>query len=78
MFKTPHFWNKRQWISYLLIPISWLWTRIAQWNEGTIKPESVSVPVICVGNLVMGGAGKTPTVIALVDLLKKSQNVLGF
>jgi tetraacyldisaccharide 4'-kinase len=75
MFKTPHFWNKRQWISYLLIPISWLWTRIAQWNEGSIKSEKVSVPVICVGNLVMGGAGKTPTVIALVDLLKKMGHV---
>lgn len=75
MFKTPHFWNKRQWINYLLIPISWIWTRIAQWNEGHIKSESVSVPVICVGNLVMGGAGKTPTVIALVDLLKKMGHV---
>ncbi|MES2608406.1 MAG: tetraacyldisaccharide 4'-kinase [Pseudomonadota bacterium] len=75
MFRTPQFWNKRQWISYLLIPISWIWTRISQWNEGHITPESVSVPVICVGNLVMGGAGKTPTVIALVDLLKKMGHV---
>lgn len=75
MFRTPHFWNKRQWISYVLIPISWVWTRIAQWNEGNIKPESVSVPVICIGNLVMGGAGKTPTVIALVDLLKKMGHI---
>ena len=70
MFRAPRFWNKRQWFSYLLVPLSWVWTRFAQWNEGNIKPESVSVPVICVGNLVMGGAGKTPTVIALVQLLK--------
>lgn len=75
MFRTPHFWNKRQWISYFLIPISWIWTRIAQWNEGNTKSESVSVPVVCVGNLVMGGAGKTPTVIALVDLLKKMGHI---
>lgn len=75
MFKTPHFWSTRQWISYLLIPFSWLWTRMAKWNEGTIKSESVSIPVICVGNLVMGGAGKTPTVIALVELLKKMGHV---
>ena len=71
MFRAPNFWNKKQWFNYILVPLSWLWTRIGRWNEGHIKPERVSVPVICVGNLVMGGAGKTPTVIALVDVLKK-------
>jgi tetraacyldisaccharide 4'-kinase len=70
MFRAPHFWDKRQWFSYFLVPISWIWTRVSQWNEGNIKSEKVSVPVICVGNLVMGGAGKTPTVIALVNILK--------
>jgi len=71
MFRAPQFWNKRQWISYVLLPFSWVWTLVSRWNELRVKPESVSVPVICVGNLVMGGAGKTPTVIALVNLLKK-------
>ncbi|MES2252658.1 MAG: tetraacyldisaccharide 4'-kinase [Pseudomonadota bacterium] len=70
MFRAPQFWNKRQWICYVLIPFSWIWTLVSRWNEERVKPESVSVPVICVGNLVMGGAGKTPTVIALVNLLK--------
>jgi tetraacyldisaccharide 4'-kinase len=40
-----------------------------------MKPEKVSVPVICIGNFVMGGAGKTPTVIALVDILKEMGHV---
>lgn len=37
---------------------------------GWLKPQRLSVPVIVVGNLVVGGAGKTPTTLALVRLLR--------
>ena len=37
---------------------------------GVFKTHKVSVPVIVVGNLVTGGGGKTPTVIALVQHLQ--------
>ena len=42
---------------------------------GVLKTHKVSAPVIVVGNIVTGGGGKTPTVIALVQHLQ-AQNIL--
>jgi tetraacyldisaccharide 4'-kinase len=41
-------------------------------NRDRIQHQKFSIPVICIGNLVVGGGGKTPAVIALVHLLKQS------
>lgn len=70
MFKTPRFWTQTYGISQMLRPLAWLYTHASHWRESRIVPEKVNVPVICVGNLVMGGAGKTPTVITIVEFLK--------
>lgn len=71
MFKTPQFWNQKKWINYILWPLSQIWILVSNWKWNRQTPECVSVPVICVGNAVMGGAGKTPTVLALVEILKE-------
>lgn len=73
LLKTPKFWNKNSIFSNALTPLSWVYTSLSSWKQKRARSVSVkvSVPVICVGNLVMGGAGKTPTVIAIVDILKK-------
>lgn len=49
-----------------LRPFSWLYAAAAQRRRDRSQPQRVPVPVLVVGNLVVGGAGKTPTVIALV------------
>jgi tetraacyldisaccharide 4'-kinase len=52
-----------------LQPLSWLVGAFARLPQP--EPPAGGVPVIVVGNLVAGGAGKTPTVIALVDWLRE-------
>ena len=67
--RAPGFWSRPPGLaSTLLAPLGALYAagtarRVARGGAG------VGVPVICVGNLVAGGAGKTPTVIALAQRL---------
>lgn len=70
-FLAPKFWRQDSMLSRILQPAAWGYEYISLWHRKRTKIQKVSVPVICVGNLVMGGAGKTPTVLALVDMLKK-------
>lgn len=71
MFKSPNFWKKKSFLSYVLLPVAWIYLKISRLKMRSVRSYKLSKPVICVGNLVMGGAGKTPTVIALVAMLKK-------
>ncbi len=73
VLKTPKFWlgkTRTDWlISWSLLPFSWLY-RFSFWlNCKLTKTKSVKIPVICVGNLIAGGAGKTPTALALGRIL---------
>lgn len=74
MFKTPSFWyTHKSIISTLLLPASWLYQVghiIAQ--ARTPKSYISTIPVICVGNAIAGGGGKTPTVITLTKLIKET------
>jgi tetraacyldisaccharide 4'-kinase len=61
----------------ILRPLSWLFaaitgTRRFLFRTGISKITKVGVPVIIVGNISAGGTGKTPLVIALAELLEKS------
>jgi tetraacyldisaccharide 4'-kinase len=53
-----------------LRPLSAVYAALAAANKAITWPRRIDVPVVVVGNLVVGGAGKTPTVIALVRLLR--------
>jgi 3-deoxy-D-manno-octulosonic-acid transferase len=46
--------------------------RDASYHAGMIRPRRLSRPVISVGNLTVGGAGKTPAVISICRLLTKA------
>ncbi|MGB0843117.1 MAG: tetraacyldisaccharide 4'-kinase [Alphaproteobacteria bacterium] len=55
-----------------LRPVSWLYALVGVLSHRFSKPEKVGVPVICVGNVVVGGAGKTPFVLWLANHLKNN------
>lgn len=67
----PAFWHRPSSLtSRLLTPIAALYGAIAA--QRMQKPGAdAGIPVICVGNYHVGGAGKTPTVLALVHLLRE-------
>lgn len=49
----------------MLLPISWIYSLVSYLRYTLINSERLEIPVICVGNITVGGAGKTPTVIWL-------------
>lgn len=68
-------WLERGALARLLWPLSLLfgtlaWLRRRLYGLRLLRSERVAVPVLVVGNVVAGGAGKTPTVIAIVRHLQ--------
>lgn len=63
-----------------LIPFSWLygagvWMRNTLFDKGVLRSQSFNIPVIAVGNLAVGGTGKTPHVEHLVRLLRDNWRI---
>lgn len=74
--KTPRFWYPQRghcspalW-SDLLVPFSSLFKAGTFLRRAFAKPYHAQVPVVCVGNVVAGGAGKTPTALALAQIFQ--------
>lgn len=67
--RAPDFWRRDGALAHALAPLSWAWAAGARARRAFVSPVRVGAPVICVGNLTVGGAGKTPTVLALLRLL---------
>jgi tetraacyldisaccharide 4'-kinase len=58
------------WLARLLQPMSWLYGRMAErQRQKAPAPTTLPVPTLVVGNYTVGGSGKTPTVIAVVQAL---------
>ena len=54
----------------LLTPVSWIWSAVTARRIARATPVDPGVPVICVGNLTLGGTGKTPVVRAIAGRMK--------
>ena len=71
----PKFWDKRSLslLSLIFLPFAYLYKLIFWIKTFLIKPKNFSVPIICVGNIFIGGTGKTPLSIYIYNLLKKKK-----
>lgn len=64
--KTPDFWYREPGATArLLAPTGWIYGAASWLRRQAVTPRHVDIPVLCVGNLVAGGAGKTPVALAL-------------
>ncbi|PCH85163.1 MAG: tetraacyldisaccharide 4'-kinase [Piscirickettsiaceae bacterium] len=70
-------WYGQRPIALVFVPLSWLFAIIITirkflYNKGFKTSTKVVTPVIIVGNITVGGTGKTPLVIWLAQLLEKA------
>ncbi len=65
----PFWWQRRDLIAGALLPLGVAYAVLDLLNRLVCRARTVPVPVVCVGNLTVGGAGKTPITQALARLL---------
>lgn len=64
--RAPEFWQRTDSpLASLLAPAALAWTAAGRLRRALARPYRAPVPVVCVGNVVAGGAGKTPVAIAV-------------
>jgi len=76
MKRLDYYWYNKGSLTLLLLPLSWLFcfiaiTRRLAYRSGVFRVERLPVPVIIVGNISVGGTGKTPMVTWLVEFLRE-------
>ncbi len=75
-------WYRTSVVNFLLWPISWayrfvVFVRRLAYKKGLLKVRHFTTPVIVVGNITVGGTGKTPLLIALAQTLTKRGQRVG-
>lgn len=79
MIAAPSFWwRKPGWQAMCLAPIGFLYGLISAYRMRHARGFAAAVPVLCIGNFTLGGAGKTPTALALANAAKGMGLTPGF
>jgi tetraacyldisaccharide 4'-kinase len=70
--KAPDFWFQPPGVAaHLLAPFGWAYDLGGRLRRLRAVPLTPAAPVFCIGNLVAGGAGKTPVALAVTDWLNR-------
>ena len=70
-FKRPKFWEEKGLLPLFLFPFSMVYNFILKIRQLFSTEKSYSIPIICVGNIYLGGTGKTPVSIQICQKLKE-------
>lgn len=70
--RAPSFWDAagRSWQAFALMPLGLVYDALTRLRFRLARPYESPLPVVCVGNLTAGGAGKTPAALALAEFLR--------
>ncbi|WP_332065385.1 tetraacyldisaccharide 4'-kinase [Bartonella sp. CB189] len=69
--RAPNFWWKnKSFLRFSLMPVSWIYGYFLRCYMAK-QPPIIDLPVLCIGNFTLGGAGKTPVVIAFAQVAKE-------
>ena len=73
MLKAPKFWYQSNFsiFAILLLPLSLIWITGTYLKKKFAKPIRSKIPVIAIGSAIIGGSGKTPSVIYVCEILEK-------
>ena len=71
IIKKPKFWSSINFFSIILLPFTFLYYLLFSLKKNLVSNQEFSIPIICVGNIFIGGTGKTPLSIYIYNFLKK-------
>jgi tetraacyldisaccharide 4'-kinase len=74
MKRLDYYWYSRNPVAWILLPLSWLYCTVTtvrrfMYTKGLLSSYTVPAPVVIVGNITVGGTGKTPLLIGLCQYL---------
>ena len=69
IIKKPLFWTSKNLFSIIFLPLGLIVVLITRFKRKFIKKINFKIPIICVGNIYLGGTGKTPLTLLLAKEL---------